>query len=154
METEIEELMVIAQAVCEKIIGLMGIEGYVRVKRDDNDILVDISGEDLGMLIGRNGKTLDCLQFIINLICARKSSKRKRIVIDIAGYRKRQMDRLTDMAKRAADEASATKSEVALEPMPTYQRYTIHSLLQTDKRVTTLSQGEGEERQIVVIPNS
>ncbi|MDI6751282.1 MAG: R3H domain-containing nucleic acid-binding protein [bacterium] len=153
METEIEELMVIAQAVCEKVIGLMGIEGYVTAKRADNDILVEISGEDIGMLIGREGKTLDSLQFIIGLICARKSSKKKRVILDIAGYRKRQMDRLMDLAKRAADEASTTKSEVALEPMPAYQRYAIHSLLQEDKRVTTLSQGEGEERQIVVIPN-
>ena len=154
METEIEELIIIAQAVSEKIIRLIGTEAYVNVKRDDSDILVEISGEDLGMLIGRDGKTLNCLQFIISLICARKSSKRKRIILDIAGYRKRQMDRLTDLAKRAADEASATKSEVALEPMPAYQRYAIHSLLQADRRVTTMSQGEGEERQIVIIPNS
>ncbi|MEK9150028.1 MAG: R3H domain-containing nucleic acid-binding protein [Candidatus Desantisbacteria bacterium] len=153
METEIEESMVIAQAVCEKIMGLMGTEGYVSAKRDDNDILVEISGEDIGMLIGREGKTLDSLQFIISLICARKSSKKKRVILDIAGYRKRQTDRLMDLAKRAADEASATKSEVALEPMPAYQRYAIHSFLQEDKRVTTMSQGEGEERQIVVIPN-
>jgi len=153
MEIEMEESMVIAQAVCEKIMGLMGTEGYVTVKRDDNDILVEISGEDLGMLIGRDGKTLDALQFIISLICARKSLKRKRVILDVAGYRKRQLDRLTELAKKAADEASATKSEVVLEPMPAYQRFAIHSLLQEDRRVTTLSQGEGEERQIVIIPN-
>ncbi|MBU1261780.1 KH domain-containing protein [bacterium] len=153
METEIEESTIIAQAVCEKIISLMGTEANVTAKRDDNEILVEINGEDVGMLIGREGKTLDSLQFIVSLIYARKSLKRKKVILDIAGYRKRQTDRLTDLAKRAADEASDTKSEVVLEPMPAYQRFAIHSLLQEDKRVTTLSQGEGEERQIVVIPN-
>jgi spoIIIJ-associated protein len=150
---EVDESLVVAQAVCEKVLRLMGSEADVVARREKNHIQIEVQGNDIGVLIGKGGRTLEAIQLIVNLICAKRSSVRGRMIIDVGGYRKRQTDRLITLAERAADEAAATKEEVVIEPMPAFQRRIIHTFLQTDSRVTTMSQGEGEDRQVVVIPN-
>ncbi|HAW49801.1 TPA: hypothetical protein DCX16_02475 [bacterium] len=150
---EQDETLVVAKAIAEKILVLMGTEPQIIAKKDGQGISIEININNGGTIIGKDGKNLDALQEIVQAIFFKKTSMRKRVMLDINGYRKRSIDRLMNLAIDIADKVAATKEEVALKPMSAHERYLVHSFLQGDHRVTTISQGEGEARQVVVIPN-
>ncbi len=112
----------------------------------------DLRGEDAGLLIGRRGETLSSLQFLVNFIVGRKSGQRVNIAIDVEGYLERRADNIRAMASRLADRAASSGRTVTMEPMPARERRLVHMALADHPKVTTESIGEGEERQITIVP--
>ena len=121
---------------------------------DDGELILDITGDDLAVLIGRHGRTLDALQFLISTITVRTIGFRYPIVVDVEGYKNRQRQKLESLARSSAKKAAATHKSVKLRPMTPYERRIIHVALRDDKRVNTASEGEGVERHVVVVPVS
>ncbi len=153
MNEDVNQGLIVAQAVVEKILVLMGISANVFAKKEGVNIVVLIRSEEGGILIGRDGKSLNALQEITKSIFFKKTNLKKRLVLDVNGYRKRRENSIIKFAQEAADKVATTKEEVIIPPMPPYERHLIHSYLQNDHRVTTMSQGEGDNRSVVVIPN-
>ncbi len=105
-------------------------------------VTLNLRGEDLGILIGKHGQTLDALQYLTNLAAHRDSEERVRVVIDVEDYRKRREETLARLAHRLADRVKLRGERVVLEPMSPHERKVIHTTLQDDLRVTTYSEGE------------
>jgi spoIIIJ-associated protein len=114
--------------------------------------VLDIEGEDLGLLIGRRGQTLASLQYLLNLIVAKKVGKRVAFGVDVDGYRRRREEALVSLAKRTATRVRQTGRSVTLEPMPPNERRIVHITLQDDPNVITVSIGEGDARKVAVTP--
>jgi spoIIIJ-associated protein len=114
--------------------------------------VLDVEGEDLGMLIGRRGETLISLQYLLNLMLSRRVGARVMVGIDIGGYRRRREESLRGLALRTADRVRATGQSVTLEPMPPNERRIVHIALQDNPDVLTVSFGEGEGRKVAITP--
>ena len=119
-------------------------------KEENNELNVDLAGDDMGVLIGKRGQTLDSLQYLVSLIVNKESTEYIRVKVDTENYRKRRQDTLENLAKNIAFKVKRTKRTVSLEPMNPYERRIIHSALQNDKFVTTHSEGEEPYRHVVV----
>lgn len=119
-------------------------------KEDEKELTIDLSGDDMGVLIGKRGQTLDSLQYLVSLIVNKESTDYIRVKVDTENYRKRRQDTLENLAKNIAFKVKRTKRTVSLEPMNPYERRIIHSALQNDKFVTTHSEGEEPFRHVVV----
>ncbi len=114
--------------------------------------VLDIKGEDLGILIGRRGETLRDLQFITRLIVSRKVGHWPNLVVDVEEYRRHREQALTQLANRMADKVRLTRQPVPLEPMPPNERRIVHLALRDNPDVMTESTGEGEARKVVILP--
>jgi len=133
-----------------KICNAMGIfASYECLQRPDG-WLVNITGPDLGILIGRRGDTLDALQYLVNLAVQRHFAERIRIVLDVEGYRQRREETLVRLATRLSDKVKRTGYKVVLEPMNPQERRIIHTALQDDQRVFTFSEGDEPYRKVVI----
>lgn len=130
-------------------VGEVTIEEY---DGDEGELILDITGDDLAVLIGRHGKTLDALQFLISSITARKMGFRYPVVVDVEGYKGRQREKLENLAFSAAHRATSQGRNIKLRPMTPYERRIVHIALRDDERVETVSEGEGSARHVVVIP--
>ncbi len=119
---------------------------------DEGELILDITGDDLAVLIGRHGKTLDSLQFLVSAIVMRQIGFRYPVVIDVEGYKSRQRDKLESIAVSAAKRALASGRAVKLRPMSPYERRLIHIRLRDYDGVETVSEGEGSTRHVVVTP--
>ena len=119
-------------------------------KEEDKELNIDLAGDDMGVLIGKRGQTLDSLQYLVSLIVNKESTEYIRVKVDTENYRKRRQDTLENLAKNIAFKVKRTKRPVSLEPMNPYERRIIHSALQNDKFVTTHSEGEEPFRRVVV----
>ncbi len=119
---------------------------------DRTPIAFNINGEDLGILIGRQGQTLACLQHIVRLIMAHQTKDWLPITIDVEGYKQRRYKALQALAQRIAEQVKTRGVPFTLEPMPAYERRIIHITLADDTDVTTQSTGVGEARKVVVLP--
>ena len=119
-------------------------------KEDEKELTIDLSGDDMGVLIGKRGQTLDSLQYLVSLIVNKDSTDYIRVKVDTENYRKRRQDTLENLAKNIAFKVKRTKRTVSLEPMNPYERRIIHSALQNDKFVTTHSEGDEPFRHVVV----
>ena len=126
------------------------VEIVVKVNEEDKLIEVDLKGEDMGILIGKRGQTLDSLQYLTNLAVNKHSENYYKVKVDTEDYRKRRKDTLENLAKNIAYKVKRTKRSVALEPMNPFERRVIHSALQNDRFVTTHSEGEEPYRHVVV----
>jgi len=115
-------------------------------------LLVDLQGDDLGVLIGRRGETLAALQYIARLIVSKELGRPVAVVIDVEGYRARRERQLRRLAQRMADQATELNRTMVLEPMPASERRIIHLELRDHPRVTTESTGEGSQRKVTIIP--
>ena len=116
----------------------------------DNNLDIDLSGEEMGVLIGKRGQTLDSLQYLTSLVVNKGTEDYIRVKVDTENYRKRRKDTLENLAKNIAFKVKRTKRAVSLEPMNPYERRIIHSALQNDRYVTTHSEGEEPFRRVVV----
>ncbi len=152
-----------AKEVLETLLTRMGIEASVVSQTkppveggaEASDVItLDVSGDDLGILIGRRGQTLSSLQYIVRLIVANQAKARVPVVIDVEGYKQRRYEALQALAHRMAEQVKARKRPFALEPMPAYERRIIHLALADDPDVATESVGEGETRKVVITPRS
>ena len=112
--------------------------------------IVNLTGEDLGILIGRRGETLDALQYLVNLSVNRKQENRVRFILDVEGYRKRREETLQNLALRLADKVRKKRRDVILEPMNPQERRIIHTTLQNEADISTFSEGEDPYRKIVI----
>ena len=115
-------------------------------------ITLDIKGDDLGILIGRQGQTLSCLKYIVRLIVGRQTKAWVPIIVDVEGYKQRRYEALRALAWRMAEQVEANGMPFTLEPMPAYERRIIHLALAEHPAVTTESIGEGEARKVVILP--
>jgi len=152
-----EEVALVAKEVLERLLGGMGLEARVSLRPADlpeepTPIALDITGQNLGILIGRRGETLRALQYITRLIVYRRLHGWAEIIVDVEGYKKRREGSLTQLARRMADRATLLGQAVSLEPMPPHERRIIHLALRDHEKVTTESVGEGDHRKVVIFP--
>lgn len=119
---------------------------------DEGELILDITGDDLAILIGRHGKTLDALQFLVSAITVRTMGFRYPVVVDVESYKARQREKLESIARSSANRAAHQHQSVKLRPMTPYERRIIHIALRDDPRVETASEGEGANRHVVVVP--
>lgn len=119
---------------------------------EDGELILDISGDDMAVLIGRHGKTLDALQFIVSMITVRTMGFRYPVVVDVEGYKNRQRQKLEPIAHSSARRAASQHRKVSLRPMTPYERRIVHIALRDDDRVDTVSEGEGSARHVVIVP--
>ena len=120
------------------------------LNEEEHELSIELSGDDMGVLIGKRGQTLDSLQYLTSLVINKASEDYIRVKVDTENYRKRRQDTLENLAKNIAFKVKRTKRDVSLEPMNPYERRIIHSALQGDKYVTTHSEGEEPFRHVVV----
>jgi spoIIIJ-associated protein len=152
------ELQVKPDPVKEAIVFLrdtiskMGVDASVEKEERKEGIFLNITGVDIGVLIGKRGQTLDSLQYLVNLVANKHHGSYVRIYLDAEGYRERRREALETLALRISNKALRTKREVRLEPMNAHERKIIHTKLQNIKGVSTHSDGEEPNRRIVVTP--
>ncbi len=134
------------------VFGAMKIDVAINVKYDEaeRNMDIDLSGDDMGMLIGKRGQTLDSLQYLVSLVVNKGSDNYIRVKVDTENYRERRKETLENLAKNIAYKVKRTKKAVSLEPMNPYERRIIHSALQNDKYVATHSEGEEPFRRVIV----
>lgn len=130
-------------------VGEVTIDEY---EGDEGELILDITGDDLAVLIGRHGKTLDALQFLVSAITVRTIGFRYPVVVDVEGYKGRQREKLESIAYSTANRAVSQHRSIKMRPMTPYERRIIHITLRDDERVETASEGEGSARHVVVIP--
>lgn len=152
-----EELDAIADTA---IAALQGILKYFNVgevtideyEGDEGELILDITGDDLAVLIGRHGRTLDALQFVVSAITVRAMGFHYPVIVDVEGYKGRQRDKIESIARSTANKAANQHRSVKMRPMTPYERRIVHVALRDDDRVDTASEGEGSARHVVVIP--
>ena len=136
------------------VFAAMGIGVNIEAKYNDSlrTLEVDLSGDEMGVLIGKRGQTLDSLQYLISLVVNKGTNEYIRVKVDTENYRQRRRETLENLAKNIAYKVKRTRRPVSLEPMNPYERRIIHSALQNDKYVTTHSEGDEPFRRVVVTP--
>ncbi len=156
---EEDETVRASRETVQELIQHMGISAQVSARWGTSDpdsdirpLLVDVRGDDLGVLIGRRGETLSALQYLSRLIVAKELSQPVAVVIDVEGYRARRERQLRRLAQRMADQAIELNRTMVLEPMPANERRIVHIELRENPQVTTESIGEGSQRKVTIIP--
>lgn len=135
-----------------EVFDAMNMIVVVDTKYDEinNSLTIDLSGDEMGVLIGKRGQTLDSLQYLVSLVVNKDSEEYVKVKVDTEDYRKRRKETLENLARNIAYKVKRTKRPVSLEPMNPYERRIIHSALQNDRYVTTHSEGEEPYRRVVV----
>jgi len=161
-EAEVEEPEVgeVGREILSDVLRLMGVRAAVEVQpgyelADEGQpppTVLNITGEDLGILIGRRGETLRALQYLVRLMASHRLKQWTNLVVDVENYLVRRRQSLESLAQRVAEQAVRTGRTQTMEPMPAYERRLVHIALRKNPRVTTQSVGEGEKRKVTVIP--
>jgi len=145
--------------VLQNLLNYMGIQARVvresaplKSQTGSDAVLLNISGEDLGLLIGRRGETLRDLQFLTCLITSRRAQRWPNMIVDVEHYKSRREKLLIGLARRMADTVRATSQSISLEPMPAHERRIVHLALRDDPDVFTESVGQDEKRRVVIKP--
>ncbi len=141
-----------AEIFLKDVFEAMQMKVAIDVKYDDleKSMDIDLSGDEMGILIGKRGQTLDSLQYLVSLVVNKGSADYIRVKVDTENYRERRKETLENLAKNIAYKVKRTKRPVSLEPMNPYERRIIHSALQNDRYVTTHSEGDEPFRRVVV----
>lgn len=142
-----------AKDFLKEVFAAMDLTVVVEVKYDEAESTMDVelSGDEMGILIGKRGQTLDSLQYLVSLVVNKDTENYIRVKVDTENYRKRRKETLENLAKNISYKVKRTKRPVSLEPMNPYERRIIHSALQNDKYVTTYSEGDEPFRHVVVV---
>lgn len=143
----------IAAKFLKEVVTTMGIVAEPEIVRENEYLKVNLVGEnknDMGLIIGKRGATLDAIQYLTNIVVNTKREKYVKVLLDTEGYRERRKLTLESLAGKMAEKAKRTKRNIKLEPMNPYERRIIHSALQENNQVTTYSIGEGEFRRVVI----
>jgi spoIIIJ-associated protein len=148
-----------ARQVLREVLDLMHLDADVHaawgeVVDDSRPMLLDIRGDDLGMLIGRRGETLAAMQYLVRLILSKELDAPVDVIIDVQGHKQRREDQLRRMARRLAEQAVQRDRTLSLEPMPASERRIIHLELRNHPQVRTESVGEGTHRKVTIIPTN
>ena len=159
-----EEVMRLAQQTLQELLDRLQVKASVTARwaeaadeQDEEDgppLVLDIRGDDLGVLIGRRGETLGSLQYITRLIVSQKISGNVNLVVDVEGYKARREQQLRQLALRMAERVASTRKPIALEPMPPSERRIVHLTLRDHPIVTTESVGRDEDRKVTIILKS
>ncbi len=141
-----------AKSFLNDVLGAMDITAVIDTKyiEEESTLEIVLNGEDMGILIGKRGQTLDSLQYLVSMVVNKESEEYIRVKVDTENYRERRKLTLENLAKNIAFKVKRTKRSVSLEPMNPYERRIIHSALQNDRYVTTHSEGEEPFRKVVV----
>ena len=150
--TKIETIDEKAADFLHDVFGAMGISVDVESKlnEEEKELEINLSGDEMGILIGKRGQTLDSLQYLVSLVVNKESEDYLRVKLDTENYRERRKETLETLAKNIAYKVKRTRRPVSLEPMNPYERRIIHSALQNDKYVFTRSEGEEPFRHVVI----
>ena len=139
------------ESYLKSILTAMGLEAEVSSKEEeDHSLYMEVTGEDMGVIIGKRGQTLDAMQYLLNRVAQGHQEGSVRIKLDTEDYRERRKKTLENLARNIASKAKKTNRSVVLEPMNPYERMIIHSTLQQDPAVTTYSKGKEPYRTVVV----
>jgi spoIIIJ-associated protein len=143
-----------SRAILAELLALVGVEAEVRTAAasDAGTILLEVSGDSGGLLIGRRGQTLEALEYMLNRIVGRDGDVPGRVTIDVERYRERRRQYLETLARRLADKAKQTRRPVTLNPMSPRDRRIVHLALQDDTSIVTRSQGDGHFRRLLILP--
>lgn len=139
-----------------KIFAAMDMKVEISAKQDEESINIDLAGDDMGIIIGKRGDTLDSLQYLTSLVANKNRSGEAytRVTIDTEGYREKRIESLKALAERLASKVTRSGKKYTLEPMNPYERRIIHSTLQASETVTTFSIGEDPYRKVVIAPKN
>ena len=142
----------VARVFLNDVFQAMNMEVVIAIKynEEEKNMDIELSGNEMGVLIGKRGQTLDSLQYLVSLVVNKESEEYIHVKVDTENYRQRRKETLENLAKNIAYKVKRTKRSVSLEPMNPYERRIIHSALQNDKYVTTHSEGEEPFRRVVV----
>jgi spoIIIJ-associated protein len=145
-----EEVATTAKDFVEGLLEAMGLEAEVRTTVESDNVFIDVTGEGLGILIGRRGQALEALQEVARTAVQRRLRARIRLLIDVEGYRARRRSSLADYARQIAERAKARGTEIELEPMTAYERKVVHDAVAEIEGATSFSEGEEPNRKVVV----
>lgn len=145
MEAQVSEVL-------ENILSMLSLEGSFDVVEREDGVFVTIETDDAGRLIGHQGETLSSLQLLVNQILAKQTGEFKRVVIDVANWRKGKEEELAHKARSWAERVRETGEEIELDPMPSWQRRIIHMTIGETEGVESESVGEGPERHLIIKP--
>jgi len=140
------------RVLLERIVEELGLEASVSVEEVEDEIRADVDGEDVGLLIGRHGQTIDAVQLLAYQAAFRGRQERKRVTVDAAGYRRRQGESLRRRGDLAAEDAIRHKEPVEMDPMGSNERRVVHEHLRDRPEVETYSEGDEPNRYVVVAP--
>lgn len=146
-----DEMIDVATDVLNNLLELLDVNGKVDLLSAEIPVAFDITGDDLGILIGRRGQTLASLEYITKLIVTRRLQAWVPLSVDVAGYRRRRYESLQRLALYLAEQVKSGRRSINMEPMPADERRIVHLALADDPDVTTRSIGDGEERKVVVL---
>ncbi|MCZ6538266.1 MAG: Jag N-terminal domain-containing protein [Chloroflexi bacterium] len=149
-----EEAEQLISELLDYFLGAMGVvaDTYIRDDDEDGSLVFEIEGQDAGLLIGRRGETLQALQFLVRMITSRQLGRKAFVVIDIEDYRERRIQMLRRLARRTAGRVASSGREDSLEPMSPAERRIVHMSLAGHPDVRTESEGEGNQRRVVIFP--
>jgi spoIIIJ-associated protein len=159
-KSEDEQTAELACDILYSILDRMGIKANIEIQHhsiflsedgEENPATLNITGNDVGGLIGRRGQTLDALQYLVRLISSRQAKIKLPLIIDVENYKKRRYEDLRTLALNVAEQVKAKRSSLKLEPMSAFERRIIHLTLASDPEVVTESIGEGEARKVMVL---
>ncbi|MBO8159691.1 RNA-binding cell elongation regulator Jag/EloR [Thermosyntropha sp.] len=137
--------------IVENLLKKMNIDCKIeKVEYSDDVVRINLSGQDMGLIIGHKGETLDALQFIVALMANKKREDKIRVVIDVENYRKKKEESLEALALRLSDKVKKTKKQIVMRPMSSQERRIIHTVLQGDPLITTYSMGDEPNRKVVI----
>lgn len=159
-DAEADELALVGREILSELVAQMGMDDcYVSIHRaastqsnEADHWVLNISGSQVNRLIGRRGDTLASLQYLLRLMVSRRIQSRTNLIVDVAEYKARRSDRLSELANRMADQALRQNRTITLEPMPPHERRIIHMTLRNREGVTTKSIGEGDSRKVTISP--
>lgn len=143
MEAQVSEIL-------ENILGFLALEGSFETEETEDGVFVSIETEDAGRLIGQQGQTLSALQLVINQILSKRVENSKRVIIDVANWRRSKEEELAHQARLWAQKVQTDKTAMDLQPMPSWQRRIVHMTIQETPGVKSESVGEGIDRHIVI----
>ncbi len=140
----------IATNFIDGVVKPMGLDVTYNVTHEDDSLTIELLGDDMGILIGRRGETLDSLQYLTSLVVNKHSENYIKVVVDTENYKSKRQDTLHKLAKRLASQVIRTRKEITLEPMNPNERRIIHATLQSNRLVYTYSVGEEPTRKVVI----
>ncbi len=141
-----------ARRITSDLLRLMGIAARVTVRGGADPVTLDVTGDDLGILIGWRGENLRQLQTVVNLVANQGKLDRKKVLVDVEHYRRRREETIKEMALRLAQKVKRTGEKVTMDPMQAYERRIVHLTLEHEPGVTTVSTGEEPARRVVIAP--
>jgi spoIIIJ-associated protein len=149
---DLDKVAASAREMVSNILSKMGFEAEVSVRQGEEPVTLDVTGENLGLLIGRRGDSLAALQFMVNVMLSKEYRQWPRVVIDVQGYRARREQSLSSLGQRVAERVRRNRRPFTLEAMPANDRRIIHLSLRDRNDVETYSIGEGPARRVVIAP--